>query len=226
MKKKILMLLPVIIILCLASASSVIASGEGGNIIITPPWPTAVNTPATFTINAVPGSDPTYDLQILLAMTVECYNGLPGSGAAVEITWSGGGYLQFEKSDFQLISGNPPPKVPPDAVSEKQYDRANLADHLGLPGDSSVYWAMKPFPISPDGQLHTTPLTFVVTLHSSSPRMLVYALGKEEADDPKFNHWVAPTNPGFVVPEVATIITIATSLAALLGYKARRRILK
>jgi hypothetical protein len=149
-------------------------------------------------------------------MTVACYDGLTD----VIVAWTGGSKT-FEKSDFQLISGSPPPKVPSDTISELQYDRSNLADHLGVAGSSSVYWAMAPFL---DGaQLHTTAKEFTVTVHSTDPRVLVYALGKVSESDAKLNRWVPPTNAGLVVPELGPILLASASLIALGAYAAIRK---
>lgn len=220
--KKSLVLMAFLIVLSLAAVPNILAARS--IIVITPPWPVAQNTPATLQINVNSPADPTYDPYILLAMTVACWEGLPSAPVvAVKIEWTGGS-VSFDKDDFKLLEGNPPPKIPSDSISDVQYTRSSLADHLGESGDSPVYWAMKPFPVPPDGRLHTTPQTFTVTLYSTNPKMLVYAIGKSsDALDAKFDRWVPPTNPGFVVPEPATIVATATSLLALVVYAVRRR---
>lgn len=213
------------VFLLLFSAATRAALAREGIIIITPQWPVTQNTPATFQINVSKPSDPTYDPQILLAMTVSCYNGLPDPPAhAVDITWRGPpvGEVHFLKIDFELLHGNPPPKVPPDTISSVQYTRSSLSDHLGEGGSTDVYWANASFPIG-DGKLHEAAQTFLVTLHSTAPKMLVYAIGKTSEVADKYNIWVPPTNPGFVVPEPATIAAVATSLGALGLYAIRRK---
>jgi len=214
MKK--LAILMLLVSLSLIVIPTVLAKVNSSIIVITPQWPLTQNTPATFNISTTPASDPTYDPHILLVMTVACYNGLTN----VEVTWTGGS-VTFAKSDFALISGSPPPKVPPDTASENQYTRSSLADHLGLPSNSSVYWAMKPF--LGGNALHTTPQQFTVTLHSTNPKMLVYALGKASDSDTKLNRWVPPTNPGFVVPELGTILLAMGSFGALALFSMKRR---
>jgi hypothetical protein len=221
MKKKLIL---TTVLLLLFSVATQVALAKGGIIIISLQWPVTQNTPATFQISVSKPSDPTYDPQILLAMTVSCYNGLPEAPAnAVDITWTGPppGEVHFLKTDFELLHGNPPPKVPSD--SDVQYTRSSLSDHLGEGGSTDVYWAIKDFPIAPDGKLHETAQTFVVTLHSTAPKMLVYAIGKTSETADKYNIWVPPTNPGFVVPEPATIAAVATSLGALGLYAYRRK---
>lgn len=221
MKNKSLMLMVVLILISSALTFNVLAGGS--IIVITPQWPITQGTPATLQIRVVGPADPTYDPHILLAMTVACWDGLPENpNVAVEIAWTGGS-VPFYKNDFELLEGNPPPKIPPDSISDVQYTRSSLADHLGESGDSPVYWAMKPFPVPPDGQLHTTAQTFTVTLHSTNPRMLVYAIGRSSHNPSKFDRWVPPTNPGFIIPEPATIIAVMTSLAALFVYTIRRK---
>jgi hypothetical protein len=207
------------VLLLLFSAAIQAALAKGGIIIITPQWPVTQNTPATFQISVSKPSDPTYNPQILLAMTASCYNGLEAD--AVDITWTGGD-VHFLKANFKLLHGNPPPKVPSDSISDVQYTRSSLSDHLGEGGSTDVYWAMKSFPIG-DGKLHKTPQTFVVTLHSTAPKMLVYSIGKTSETVDKYNIWVPPTNPGFVVPEPATIAAVATSFVALGLYAIRRK---
>ncbi len=216
MKTKIILFTLVIAMLSLASAQNVLAGVNHSIIIIGPQYPLTVNTPALFNISTTPASDPTYDPHILLAMTVACYNGLTD----VVVSWTGGS-ITFAKSDFQLLAGSPPPKVPSDAVSELQYDRSNLATHLGEAGSANVYWAMAPF--LGGAQLHATAQEFTVTVHSTSPKMLVYALGKASATDTKLNRWVPPTNPGFVVPELGPILLASASMIALGLYAATRK---
>lgn len=218
MKEKSLLLIVILISLSLAIPSILAARSI---IVITPQWPIAQNTPAPLQISVNRPADPTYDPHILLAMTVACWEGLPAApDVAVEVTWTGGS-VTFLKTDFELLEGSPPPKVP-HSGSDVQYTRSSLADHLGESGDSSVYWAMKPFPVPPDGQLHTTSQTFTVTVYSTNPKILVYAIGKSDTLG-NFDRWVPPTNPGFVIPEPATIVATATSLLALIVYATRRK---
>ena len=222
MKRKLEKLILVLISLNLVVISSVLAVATS-IIIITPQWPIAQKTPASLDISVTGPADPTYDPQILLAMTVDCYNGIDGPGdLAVRVAWTGDS-LDFYKTDFLLLSGSPPPKVPPTG-SDKQYVRSSLADHLGELGDSDVRWAMLPLPgtFPPDGNLHTTPISLTVTVFSTNPKVLVYALGKSNPAE-NFDRWVPPTNPGFVIPEPATIAVTAMSMIALVAYTARKK---
>ena len=214
MKK--LAILMLLVSISLIVTPTVFAKVNSSIIVITPQWPLTQNTPATLNISTTPASDPTYDPHILLVMTVACYNGLTN----VEVAWTGGS-VTFAKSDFSLLEGSPPPEIPADSVSENHYTRSLLADKLGLPGETSVYWAMKPF--LGGSALHTTPQQFTVTLHSTNPKMLVYALGKASESDTKLNRWVPPTNPGFVVPELGTILLAMGSFGALALFSLKRK---
>jgi len=216
MKTRIILFTLILAMLSLASVQNVLAGVNHSIIIIGPQYPLTVNTPATFGISTTPASDPTYDPHILLAMTVACYNGLTN----VVVSWTGGS-IAFAKSDFQLLSGSPPPKVPSDTISELQYDRSNLATHLGESGSADVYWAMASF--LGGAQLHTTAQEFIVTVNSIKPKVLVYALGKASATDTKLNRWVPPTNPGFVIPELGPILLASASMIALGLYAATRK---
>ena len=216
MNKKSIALLISFIVLSLAMIPTVLAPpGGGGVIIITPPWPLQQSATATFTISVNTAANPTYHPALLLVMTVASHAGL----TEVKVEWSGAGSpIILGPGDFAELTGNG--KVPDASISDRQYERASLADHLYVSGES-VYYAMRDFPI---GTLTTTPKTFVVTLTSSEPRMLVYALGKSENPLPiKYNRWVPPTNPGFVVPEPGPILLALASFTAFGLYAAKRR---
>lgn len=204
---KIILTTLLLVSLFLAAAPIAFAPAPTGNIIITPPWPTKQNTPATLQISVVQPADPTYDPHVFLAMTPTCYNGLTD----VIVAWTGGS-ITFQKSNFTLLQGNGV-KAPSDTISEKQYTRSSLADHLGLPGSSNVYYAMAAF-LGGD-PIHETPRNFTVTVHSTNPKVLVYALGKSSPTEAKFSRWVPPTNPGLVVPELGPILLAVASFGAL-----------
>jgi hypothetical protein len=168
--------------------------------------PTMVDSPATFQVYVTAGGDPTTDPHILLVMTESCFNGLTGD---VTVTWGATGLLTITKAEFAPASVLSD-KVPPEADSGNGYTVAALKDHLAT--DVPVYWA---FGAILDGaELTQTPQSFTVTLPSSDPRMMVYVLGKYGETD-LFNNRVPPTQPGFVVPEAATIFLAASSMMAL-----------
>lgn len=202
------------------------AIAETGTIRISPALPVMTDTPATFEIWVQGAGDPTYDPHILLVMTYECWDGLTGD---VVVTWDGGS-TSFEAGDFtEADSGYVPPSG---TTMGARYTVASLKDHIGT--DGPVYWAMDDFL---SGPLHTSPhQTFTVTLPSTNPRMLVYALGKASCNtvlqlpselEPNcfdwFNNKVPPTIPGFIVPEPSTILLALASFSAFALYAVKRK---
>jgi hypothetical protein len=178
-----------------------------GTIRIEPSNPTMVSSPATFNISVT--EHPADDPHILLVMTKACHNGLTGN---VEVTWSGGSQ-SFPAADFTTATTG---KVPP-STPDADYTVASLQDHLGVSHSEDVYYAFGPFL---SGSITQTAQTFVVTLPSTAPRMLVYAIGKSSTD---FDNKVPPTIPGFVVPELGPILLALASFSALGLYSLRRK---
>jgi hypothetical protein len=177
-----------------------------GTIRIDPANPTMVSSPATFNISVT--EHPADDPHILLVMTQACYNGLTGS---VQVTWTGGS-ISFAAANFTAAkTGKVPPSTP-----NADYTVASLQDHLGVPHSENVYYAFGPFLAGPITQ---TKQTFVVTLPSTTPKMLVYAIGKSSTC---FDNKVPPTIPGFVVPELGTILLALASFGALGLYSLKR----
>lgn len=217
--------------LMLVTVSSVKAGGTG-TIRIDPYWPAMQGPSADFEI-WVTSSD-VYEPNVLLVMTEGCYNGLTDN---VVVSWShdGGGSVSFgpfagADYSFTGVTTNSE-HVPPTGTTEgARYTVASLKDHLSydlsvpLSSTDTIYWAMGPFVVSP---LTGTPQQFHVELKSASPRMLIYALGKTDANNPKFDDYlnakVPPTRPGFVVPEPATILLALASFSAFALYAIRRR---
>jgi len=193
-----------------------------GNIRIDPTWPVMLESPATFEIWVEGGAAESNDPNILLVMTEACWDGLTGN---VEVSWSGGS-VSFMKGDFTPVQVNSD-KVPPSGTTEGAcYTVASLKDHLDeglsvpLSADDTIYWAMSDFlgvdPLTGEKQ------TFTVTLPSTAPRMLVYALGKSDpAGD--FDMKVPPTRPGFMVPELGTMLLVIASFSAFAIYAIARR---
>jgi hypothetical protein len=192
------------VILLVAVAGPVYALGT---IRIQPANPTMISSPATFNVSVT--EHPADDPHIILVMTKACYNGLTGS---VQITWSGGS-TSFSAADFTSAkTGKVPPSTP-----GADYTVASLQDHLGVPHSEDVYYALGPFLAGPITQ---TKQTFVVTLPSTAPRMLVYAIGKSSTC---FDNKVPTTIPGFVVPELGPILLALASFSALGLYSLRRK---
>lgn len=187
-----------------------VAAAGGGTIRIDPAYTIVVVSPADFDIWVTQGE--TSDPHIFLVMTETCYNGFTGN---VKIDWTGGGTTipkgSFTKEEDENAWLPDDPNVPD--VSNIRYKLAQLWSHIG--SEEPLWWAFVPFL---SGTLLTTnPTSFTVTFSSTNPRMLVYALGKTDGST-EFNNRIPPTKPGFMVPEPATIVAVATSLIALIGY--------
>jgi hypothetical protein len=181
-------------------------------------YPEAVmlESPAAFTVYVQSGPDAT-DPHIFLVMTESCYEGLTSD---VTVDWGAGGLPDLTITSWTLADDNGD-KVPPGCASGTGYTVASLKDHLDT--DGPVYWAFEPFLANP---ISETPQEFTVTLESTDPRMMVYALGKAEGCD-LFSNRVPPTQPGFVIPEGTTIALAVASLSAFAMYALlRKRTLK
>lgn len=195
-----------------------------GTIRIDPAFPLMSGTDADFDIWVQPSGDPTADPHIFLVMTEESHNGLIGN---VDVDWPGSiNPLSIPKGDFQGPENDNSKKLPPGTTPGAGYTVASLKSHLGTTGP--IYWAFEP--ILDGVALTTTYAEITVKLPSSSPRMLVYILGKTENTEPPdpFNNNVPPTIPGFVVPEIplGTIMALLSTLAALALFTAKRPIIK
>ena len=105
------------------------------------------------------------------------------------------------------------------------YTVASLKDHLGIEGtDLSIYWALVPFPPGAEIKGSTEKYRVHINLDSTDPCMLVYVYAKSvNLPEAEYDIRVPPTNPGFMVPEPATIAAIATSTLTLLGYAYYKR---
>jgi len=218
MKKPVLLLSLVLVLLVIpcvkAEIGTIRIDGPEGKI-----WPVMLESPADFTIYVKKVANPTNEPNILLVMSNASWNGLSGN---VVVSWAGDS-VEFAKGEFTAATTNSD-KVP--IMTGVGYTVASLKDHLSyglsesLASTDTIYWAMKPF--LSGGPLTTTPMAFSVSLPSTQPRMLVYALGKID-ESTVFNNRVPPTKPGFVVPEVAPVILAISSLGALAVYMLKPR---
>ena len=175
------------------------------------PSPIMLSSPATFNISDVSKTD--YDPHILLVMTVASYNGLSGD---VVVTWTGGS-TTFHKADFTLATFGVGNKIPPGVTAD--YTVASCADHLGVSGND-VYYAFGSFLAN---EINSTKQEFTITASSTALRMLVYAIGRKDSLTNELNNNVPHTQPGLVVPEIATLALIASPFAGLGLYASRRR---
>lgn len=207
----------VMIIFLAMCVSSVLAEGV---IRLDPhgsyyPLPIMLKSPATFNVSTASPEHTAYNPIILLVMTNASYQGLTGD---VVVEWSGGS-INFPKAGFTDVVTNSE-TIPPDA--SPGYTVAALKEHIGVNGteDDTLYYAYGPFLSNP---IISTPQTFKVTLPSTSPRMLVYVLGKSSESSTVFDMFVPPTQPGFVVPDLAPIMLTLASFSAFTLYAFKRR---
>ena len=186
---------------------------------ISPLWSTMVESPYTFDVWAQTGD--VYDVQVLLVITQECYDGmLDGNVVTVDLVTA------LTKADFTanaviLNSAN----VPTGATNP--YTVASLKDHLDYGGDTiepgdTIYWALSEVVFDP---LTGTHQDLLVTLDSTELRMLIYLMGNNEDDTFLLDTRTPPTNPGFMVPEVAigSIMAVAAMFTALGLYAYKKK---
>ena len=172
------------------------------------PLPIMLSSPATFNVSTESPEHTAYNPVILLVMTNGSYQGLTGD---VLVEWDGGS-RSFAKGDFTSVVGN----------LFKRYTVASLKEHIGVNGtqDDALYYAYGPFLSNP---INATSQTFNVTLPSTNPRMLVYVLGSSSENSGDLDMFVPPTQPGFVVPDLATILLASASFSAFALYALKRR---
>lgn len=189
------------------------------------PLPVMLSSPANFTITAI-DKKTVYCPTILLVMTNASYQGLTGN---VTVVWDGGS-ITFKKGDFTVVSDNNAYVPPTGTTQGARYRVSSLKEHIGVKGtaDDTLWYAYGPFLSRPVNQI---PQTFTVTLPSTNPRMMVYALGKisclsnffDVTCCGKLNTRVPPTRPGFVVPDLAPIMLTGASFSAFGLYAIKRR---
>ena len=207
-----------IALLIVALSAILVAPALANNIVIDPANPTVVNSPAELSVS-IQSNDPAYDPIIFLVMTEESYNGMAAGGVLVE--WDGGSVSLPKPWNLETGLVEPEPKVPDDLplATGVGYTVSSLQSHLETTG--SIYWAWAPF--LGTMQLTKTPIDFTVTVPSTATKMLVYVLAKETASSNEWTDRVPPTNPGFVVPEVATILLAVSSFSALGLFALKRK---
>jgi hypothetical protein len=177
--------------------------------------PIMLSSPATFNVTVVGSADnPTTDPHIFLVMTETSYNSLTGN---VVVNWTDGSPTMVTMTPWTQETVNSA-KVPPGADSGTGYTVALLRDHLNT--TEPIYWAFEPF--LGGMNISEIPIDFTVTLPATDPRMAVYVLGKT-GDSELFNNRSPPTQPGFVVPELGTILLAASSFGAFALFALRRK---
>ena len=174
-----------------------------------------LESPATFNVTVQSGGDPTCDPHIFLVMTAESYNGLTSD---VTVNWTNSVDLTITGWTMETENGNKVPSGVP-IHSGTGYTVASLKDHLNTTGP--IYWSFNP--ILDGSALTQNKQEFTVALPSTAPRMLVYVLGKNAEYDndivvcpgaqSEFDNRVPPTQPGFVIPEISTVLLAGAAFA-------------
>lgn len=212
-KRKSFSLLMMTIVLLSTPIAFVAAPGGTGSLRINPHWEIITASPAEFNISTQTGV--AYDPHIFLVIPQSCWNGLSLTEDTT-VTWIGGSSPPIAKGDWIGPEDSNGDKLPPGASNGAGYTVGSLKSHLGL--SEPVYYIFEPIFDLPDDKLTTNGANVTITLHSSAPRMLVYALGKQEQASSLYDVSVPPTQPGFVVPEVplGTLMGLASMMAALI----------
>ncbi|MFX0208624.1 MAG: hypothetical protein ACFFDT_21765 [Candidatus Hodarchaeota archaeon] len=159
-----------------------------------------------------------YNPQLLLVMTKTCYDDLN----QVLIEFEGIALSPpLDKGDFKSAASGFVPPTYPEGI---RYTVASLKYHLGIEGSPDpIYWELVDFPGSPTINGPTDKYEVHITLDSPYPCMLVYVYAKSDPGLEDYDMKVPPTNPGFMVPEPATIAAVATPTLTLLAYALYKR---
>ena len=127
--------------------------------------------------------------------------------------------ISFSSGDF--IATDSGEVLPSGTTPGARYQVAALRSHLGVPESEMVFYAHDEFL---DNPLTESPQSFSVTLPSTDPRMLVYAIAKSMSSKTiDFDMKVPPSIPGFVVPELGPIFLAIASFSAFALYAVKRR---
>jgi hypothetical protein len=212
LKKGLLLLMPLLLFTTICV--HVYATGL---LAISPMWPTMTDTEENFEIWVKNGGTAYYP-QLLLVMTEPCYDGL----TSVSIDFNDDGSIEETVTVFDTAASGNVPVSYPEGI---RYTVASLKDHLGIEGSPDpIYWILVDFPNGDTIEGDTDKYEVKITLNSENPKMLVYVYGKSEnSETAVYDIKVPPTNPGFMVPEPATIAAVATPTLTLLAYALFKR---
>jgi hypothetical protein len=217
------------LVLLLASIPVVIA--QTGGLRIDPAWPVMVGSPAEFEVWSQ--TSPSYDTVMDFVVSEDCYNGMADVGPVIEVTYDPGTgvetIISISKALFSAYTDNADKYPDFTNVDEgAKYTIASLKDHLSyglsvpIGADDTIYIANAYLDHEDFDPLGLEPKEVTVTLDSTAPRMLIYMHGKSEGSE-NYDLKVPPTNPGFVVPEVATILLAGASFAGFGLYAIKRK---
>jgi len=166
------------------------------------------------------------NIWLVLVVNEETYNNLNS------ITADG---VTFPKDDFEeVLSARIPPEAPdsligyPGCAYDDQFPVGPIKEKLGEP----CWYDYKPLP-SPEFDLNTAgrengkKFTLTVNLVDSVEDLRVLVLGNgldnTAVGAPKLNVKSSWSKSTFVIPEPSTIVAVAMSFVALIGYTIRRR---
>ena len=210
----------VILSMVLLLISVPIVAAQTGGLRISPQWSVMVEPEYTFEVWCETGT--AYDVQVLLVITEDCYNGM-ADGNVVTVD----AVTAITKADFTAgaVSLNSL-KVPPSSTDG--YTVASLKDHLdeglatALTSTDTIYYALSDVVFD---YLTGTKEDLYIKLDSTAPRMLVYLMGNLVDGSGDLDIRVPPTNPGFMVPEVVigSIMAVAAMFTALGLYAYKKK---
>ena len=214
-KKVLLLLMPLLLftIIC----THVYATGL---LEITPTWPIMTDTDETFEI-CVKNGGTAHSPKLFLVMTDTCHAGLAevkidfhDNGPSIGDVTLTDGFTKETDTDKGL-----PPGYSPGIIMTV----ASLKSHIGIGGtDESIWWTLVPFPTGDTINGPTDKYKVHITLDSTDPSMMIYVYAKS-SPGADYDMKVPPTNPGFMVPEPATIAAVATPTLTLLAYALYKR---
>ena len=229
-KKKMKKYVMLFMVLLLISIPCVMAGT--GLLKISPSYTTTSPSPTDFTVWCNSGSS--YDVEILLVVTEDCWSNMIGIGA-VTVEHEGIIIADFDQTEFQgPVTGMGGVYIPPSgATNGARYTVASLKDHLDygmttpLGSDDAIYWVKEPLVTAGNDfdPLGESPEVLTITLISGEPRMLVYLMGRSENNGDLLDMRIPPTMAGFMVPEVAigSIMAVASMFTALGLYTYKKK---
>lgn len=229
MKKTILPLLicilGLIIAPCTASPFNVLAIVPEGEVPDSDFVTIEYTGPVVFDIWFTGVAHEVTDIWLVLVVNEETYNNLDS------ITADG---VTFPKVDFEpVLSARIPPEAPdsligyPGCAYDDQFPVGPIKEKLGEP----CYYDYKPlgpaFNLYTAGRENGKKFTLTINLVDSVEDLKVLVLGNgldsTAVGAPKLNVKSSPSKSTFVIPEPATIVAVAMSFVALIGYAARKR---
>lgn len=182
-------------------------------------------TPATFYANVTNSNDAgTYDVHLLMVIPQSCYDSLTGT---VTVDWDAGsngegswtaGTASVAIGDWIGPETENGKKLPPEA--KNGYTVASLQDHL-LP-EEPLYYAFVAILDGAKLEVQDPGIPFTVTLPADTPKMGLWLIGKNPGSD-ELDNQTPTTSPGFVVPELTTILLAGSSFCGFALYALKKK---